>query len=123
MPQFRRPVVVPRPDRVRGVPRSFGWVDHRLLRDGHLAWLSPTDIALYLFLVLAADRQGVSFYRLESIARELGHLDWSALGRAQRRLIELDLIAYQPRGPHAPDGTFQVLPLDGLPSRRQDDAR
>lgn len=121
--QRRRPVVVPRPDRVRRVPRGFGWVDHRLMQDGHLAWLKPVEAALYLFLVLAADHRGVSFYRLESISRALGHLDWCELGRARRRLVDLGLIAYEPWTPHAPNGVYQVLGLDGLPGRRLDDAR
>lgn len=121
--QRRRTVATPRPDRIRSVPSGFGWIDHRLLREGHLAWLKPAEIALYVFLVLAADRRGVSYYRIESISKALGHLDWGDLSRARSRLVELGLIAYAPFGPHNPDGACQVLGLDDLPPWRLDDAR
>ena len=107
----------PRPERVRATPRSFGWIDHRLLRDAHLSWLSPAESALYLFLALAADHRGVSWYRLERISEELGYMDWGDLARARRRLVEFGLIAYHERS--APNGVYQVLPLDGLASRRE----
>ena len=49
-------------DRLRQIPPSFSWVDHRLVRHessgpcDHSAW------ALYLFLVTVADVQGLSYY-------------------------------------------------------------
>jgi hypothetical protein len=51
--------IVPRPELVRRIAGSFGWLDHRLLRDGHLARLTLEDVGVYVFLVLAADRNGV----------------------------------------------------------------
>lgn len=56
---------IPRPDRLRAPACSYGWADHRFLRDGHLAVLSVQAIACYLFLILAADRHGISYYRAE----------------------------------------------------------
>lgn len=113
----------PKPDQVRQLTGSFGWVDHRLLRDRHLEDLVPADCALYLFLVLAADRHGVSFYRLESISRALGHLDFTELHRARQRLIDLNLIAFRPFSAHNPNGHYQVLPLDPLAAGRNEHER
>lgn len=114
---------IPRPDRLRRIAGSFGWVDHRLLRNGHLAWLEPVEMALYLFLVLAADRNGVSYYRLEKISRHLGFLDWGELFGARRRLIELELIGFAPFSGQDRDGFYQVLSLDGLAPRESLDGR
>ena len=51
-----------RPDRVRQVPPSFNWVDHRLVRDNYLTLCDCTSQALYLFLVTVCDVQGLSYY-------------------------------------------------------------
>ena len=56
--------VVPRPDRVRTLDRTpFGWLAASLLRRGWLSVLSTEDVKTYVLLCLAADREGVSFYR------------------------------------------------------------
>lgn len=107
----RPPIRVPRPDRQRrlsGTP--FGWLDARLLRQGWLRALRPEATAVYAFLCLAANRQGVSYYRRERIGRELG-LDEVLLDRALVRLEELGLTAYAPFRPGAVDGFHQVLAL------------
>ena len=83
-----------RADRLRQIPPSFSWVDHRLigharLRDcGHSAW------ALYLFLVTVADVQGLSYYSDAAIGRHL-KLDPLSLATARRQLEVADLIAYR----------------------------
>jgi hypothetical protein len=110
----------PRPDRQRSIPRGFGWIDHRLRRDGHLGAMSAEDMALYLFLVLAADHRGVSWWRLETIDRELGYPGWDAIATARCRLADLDLISFKPSGPHKPNGVYQVLDLAELRPRRAD---
>jgi hypothetical protein len=46
--------------RLRHVPEGFGWVDHRLVRDGHVRGRSGGALSLYLFLVTVADSDGVS---------------------------------------------------------------
>jgi hypothetical protein len=107
---FARPPRIPQPHRVRTIPRSFGWVDHRLLRDGYLASLTPEDLGVYLFLVLAANRDGVSFYRKDKIAHTLG-LTWDQLEEARGRLLARHLVAFEPFGPNEVDGYYQVLPL------------
>jgi len=48
--------------RVRRPSRRFGWVDRRILMDGHLAALGPIPTTLYLVLCGVADRHGVSWY-------------------------------------------------------------
>lgn len=106
-----RRILVPRPERTRTIQGiAFGWVDARLHREGWLRVLSTEALATYLFLCLAADRQGVSFYRRDRISRELGLSD-SELFSALGRLEKLELVAYEPFGPHASDGFHQVLSL------------
>ena len=74
--------------------------------------MAHQDQALYLFLVLAADRHGVSFYRKEKICDALG-LDWGQFEVARDRLIDLKLIAFEPYNAGTPNGYYQVLPVDG----------
>jgi hypothetical protein len=105
-----RPPRVPQPHRVRKIAGTFGWIDHRLLREGHLRALTSDDMGLYLFLVLAANRDGVSFYRKDKIADALG-LSWDAVEQARRRLVARNLVAFETFGPGEVDGYYQVLPL------------
>ncbi len=107
-----RKYCIPQPQRVRRIDQSFAWIDHRLLRNGYLAVMTHQDQALYLFLALAADRHGVSFYRKEKICDALG-LDWSEFEVARDRLIDLKLIAFEPYNATTPNGYYQVLPVDG----------
>ena len=57
------------PTRVRTLPRHFAWIDHRLR--ARLRELSLAEIALLVFLHLAADRYGLSFWADATIARQL----------------------------------------------------
>lgn len=98
------------PARVRRPPRSFAWIDHRFR--ARLAELLPEELALYVFLVLAADAQGLSCWRLDRIEAMLGYaVRREELFRARERLVELGLIAYRPWSAHSPDGWYQVLAL------------
>jgi hypothetical protein len=91
------------PDRIRQIDGSFGFIPHRFLTDGFLSALSQHELLLYLFLILAADRYGLSFYNGNSICSLLG-LTASQYQKARDSLIEKDLVAF--------DGTiFQVLSL------------
>jgi len=107
-----RKVSVPQPQSVRRIEQSFAWIDHRLLRHGFIRVMTHAEQALYLFLVLAADRDGVSFYRQEKICDLLG-LDFSPFRMARNRLIDLKLIAFEPYGVTTPNGVYQVLPIAG----------
>jgi hypothetical protein len=109
-----RKYAIPQPQRVRRIERSFAWVDHRLLRDGFLDVMTHQDIALYLFLVLAADRHGVSFYRKEKICDAVG-LDWREFEEARSRLIDFALVAFEPYSALTPNGVYQILPVDARP--------
>ena len=97
----------PRPDRVRRIEGGFAFVPNRFLRDGFFAQLSALERSLYLFLVLAADRNGVSFYGLDRMGSLL-EVPLDDVLDARDRLIDLDLLAF--------DGTrFQVLSLPQRP--------
>jgi len=111
-------VVVPEPGRVRALAGAagFGWLDARLWRDGWLEVLSAEDLAVYAFLCLVADRQGVSWYRQDRIRAALG-LAEQAVWHALSRLEALGLVAYRPFHVHASEGFRQVLavPAGGPP--------
>ena len=106
-----RPLPVLVPERLRRVPRSFAWIDHRLRSGGFIEKLTPEEIALYLFLALAADREGLSCWRLDRIEREMPCFVRSALWKARDRLLELDLAAFKPWRASDPDGVYQVLSI------------
>jgi len=92
-----------KPDRVRSIEKGFSFIPHRFLKDGFLASLTQEELLLYLFLVLASDRHGLSFYAYDSICTLLrfGVDDYI---EARDGLIHKDLIAF--------DGSiFQVLQL------------
>ena len=91
-------------DRLRRVPEGFGWVDHRLVRDGHFENCDNEALALYLFLVTVGDERGVSWYSDKSLGRHL-NLSESDVARLRRHLVDAGLIAW--RRP-----VCQVLALD-----------
>lgn len=93
-----------RPDRLRHIPPSFSWVDHRLVRDHHLRGCNSCAWALYLFLITVADSQGLSYYSDVSVSRIL-QVDPIALTQARQQLLQSQLIAY--RKP-----LYQVLDLE-----------
>ena len=101
---------IPQPQNVRRIQGSFAWIDHRLLRGEYLRIMTHEDQVLYLFLTLAADRNGVSFYRKEKICETLS-LDFQQFDIARDRLIDLNLIAYQAYSILSPNGYYQVLPI------------
>ena len=96
------------PERVRSISgQSFAFVPHRFLREGFFASLRPDELRLYVLLVLAADRNGLSFYHYDSICSLL-EIPLEGYIRARNALITKDLIAF--------DGTrFQVLSLPEQP--------
>ena len=93
-----------RPDRLRRIPPSFSWVDHRLVRQNRLSDCDPAAWALYLFLVTVADEPGLSYYSDASVCRFL-RVDFTVLSQARQQLIRNDLVAYQ-------KPLYQVLALD-----------
>ena len=55
-------------DRIRRINGGFSFIPHRFLTDGFLKALSQQELLLYIFLVLAADRYGLSFSISPSLA-------------------------------------------------------
>lgn len=96
-----------RPDRLRQVPPSFNWVDHRLVRDGYIERCGCTALALYLFLITVSDVQGLSYYSEASLCRRL-KIDPLQLASARSQLENAGLVAYcKP--------LYQVLSLEPPP--------
>ena len=93
--------------RVRRIDGGFSFIPHRFLTGGFLSQLHPDQLLLYFFLVLAADRYGLSFYSYDKICSLL-EMSLDQYVEARDVLIKNDLIAF--------DGTlFQVLELPSKP--------
>ncbi|OGR99862.1 MAG: hypothetical protein A2V88_13855 [Elusimicrobia bacterium RBG_16_66_12] len=101
----RAPLVA---DRVRSIGKQgFAFVPNRFLLDGFFAALELDELRLYLLLVLAADRKGMSFYGYDTLCGLL-QVPLARYVRARNGLVDKDLIAF--------DGVrFQVLELPGGP--------
>ena len=93
------------PRRIRKINGSFAFIEHRFR--GWIKYLSPEELLLYFFLVLAADEQGLSYYSPETIGSRL-QLSPDQYHQALNGLITRDLVAFQ-------EPLFQVL---SLPERR-----
>jgi hypothetical protein len=91
------------PNRIRTVERPFAWIPCRLLINGLFKNMSDPAKLLYIFLCLAADKQGMSFYGDNRI---LSFFQFSnnILHSARAELIQNDLIAYNGR-------LYQVLSM------------
>ena len=91
------------PHRIRKITGSFAFLEHRFLRDGFWANLDHHELLLYLFLVIVADRNGLSYYSYDKICTLL-RITVDEYIVARIALIEKDLISF--------DGhLFQVLSL------------
>jgi len=106
-------------DRVRKIAGSFAFIEHRFLRSGFFSVLTHHELLLYVFLVLVADRNGLSYYSYDKICILLKiTLDDYIIARDG--LIEKDLIAFNGH-------LFQVLslpkqpPQDLAPLKNSDD--
>lgn len=103
----RKPLVA---DRVRTIQGSFAFIEHRFLRAGFWMELTAVELLLYFFLVLVADRKGMSWYGYDKICSLLAvSLDEYLLARDS--LIDKDLIAFDGR-------LFRVLSLPIAPRIR-----
>jgi hypothetical protein len=104
---------IPQPKKIRAIRGSFAWIDHRLMRNGFIGVMTHTDVVLYLFLIVAADKNGVSFYRKEKICDMLS-LDYNQFEIAKDRLIDMKLIAFEGYSALSPNGYYQVLPIESM---------
>jgi len=97
--------------RIRRINGGFAFIPHRFLTGGFVDTLGPDELLLYLFLVLAADRYGLSFYSYDKICSLLA-MDPDRYAEARCALMRHDLIAF--------DGTlFQVLSLPSAPGDKK----
>jgi hypothetical protein len=95
------------PERVRRINGGFSFIPHRFITDGFLASLDQKELLLYLFLILASDRNGLSFYSYDSICSLL-QITADQYVKARNGLMDKGLIAF--------DGTlFQILDLPAKP--------
>jgi len=95
------------PQRVRKITGSFAFLEHRFVRDGFWTSLTHHELLLYVFLVLVADRSGLSYYSFDKLCALL-QLSLDDYLIARNALIKKDLIAF--------DGhLFQVLALPAHP--------
>ncbi len=98
-------------DLVRKVSGSFGFIPHHFREGGFIKYLEMSEIALYFFLILVADRFGLSFYGDHAISKAL-KIAKSELLDAREGLIEQRLIAFE-------SSCYQVLELPLNPLKRQ----
>ncbi len=97
------------PDKIRKITGSFAFIEHRFLHDGFLADLDHHPLLLYIFLVIASDRNGLSYYGYDKILTLL-RLTLDEYIEARNILIDKCLIAFDGR-------LFQVLALPEAPVR------
>jgi hypothetical protein len=91
------------PNRIRKISGSFAFIEHRFLHDGFWANLDHHQLLLYLFLIIVADRNGLSYYSYDKICTLL-RISVDEYILARNALIDQNLIAF--------DGhLFQVLSL------------
>lgn len=98
-------------ERIRRIDGGFAFIPHCFLTGGFVSALCSDELLLYLFLVLVADRFGLSFYGYDKICSLL-EMDLDRYIDARDGLIRQDLIAF--------DGTlFQVLSLPPAPKEQK----
>ena len=109
---MKRKILI-RPERLRHIPGQFSWIDQRLFLQRRLAGCSSHCWALYLFLTMAGDSRGISYYS-DPKAADLLAVEPLELAQARDELIKADLIAYQK--PY-----YQVLSIDesALPPEKE----
>ena len=100
-------------DRIRRLPAQFEPLDRRLLYEKHLCGMTHEQIALYVLLALASDREGLSYYSDARITHLL-RISEHELRRTRQGLIHKQFLLY--RKP-----MFQLLDLPQGP--KQDPAQ
>jgi len=91
------------PDSIRKITGSFAFIEHRFLHDGFWSSLDHHQLLLYLFLIIVADHNGLSYYSYDKICTLL-RISVDEYILARNTLIDQNMIAF--------DGyLFQVLSL------------
>ena len=111
---LRKPLKPVVPNLVRKMPHSFAWIDHGLRTRQFLHEFEPEEFALYLFLSLAADDQGLSCWRLDVMEKTMPALRFHQLRKARENLVRLRLLAFKPWNQNDPDGIYQLLPVPSV---------
>ncbi len=99
-------VIIPHPECLRRISSGFGWVDHRLVRQGFTSRLSLEAQTLYLFLVTVANESGLSWYSDEKLCQQ-SNLSARLLDSARKELLSCSLLAYSPP-------VYQLLEIPGI---------
>lgn len=99
------------PELKRILKPPFAWIDRRFLFNGFFTQLAHDELLLYFFLILVADRDGLSFYNYDKICQYL-KLDLDSYIQARNGLIRKKLIAYE-------SPVFQLLALPEGERRHQ----
>lgn len=100
-------------NRVRQIDGGFSFIPHRFLMDGFFVSLNQMELLLYFFLVLVADKNGLSYYSYERICEFLD-MDLDEYLGARDGLLKKDLIAFD-------NAIFQVLELPPKPKTLSED--
>jgi len=100
------------PNCIRQIPANFAWVDRRLRDKQFLGALTLQELAVYLFLILAADKRGISFYGSEKIAALFDYqVQPVDVIRSRNELFDKGMISFMPFKSNRTEGVYQVLPL------------
>ncbi len=95
------------PEKRRILAPPFAWIDRRFFFSGFMARLSAAENLLYFFLVLVADKDGLSYYSYDKICQFL-NISADEFISAKNNLVKKNLIAF--------DGQrYQVLQLPERP--------
>lgn len=94
------------PQRLRKVPPQFSWVDQKLLREDHMLLCDTKSLAMYLFLIVVSDTEGLSYYKDSTICKYI-KTNLADIVEARNILIRADLIAYK-------NPLYQVLEIPNL---------
>ena len=90
-------------DRIREISPGFGWIDNRLVREHHIEKCSVRSLALYLFLAVVSDGQGMSWWKERTIGERLG-LPIQEIRDARNELENAGLVGFR-------EGMWQLLSL------------
>lgn len=116
IPKNARP---PQPNRFRSFPQRWSWFDCQLLDSGILSTMTGEEAILYFALLAVSDRQGLSWWRDDTLGRRAG-LNEDQFLEAGRRLVEKGLVAFRPFRPGCRHGVWQVLDLPVAGERRSE---
>lgn len=89
----KRPIVA---NRIRQIQGSSAFIEHKFLRHGFWTTLDHRELLLYIFLIMVADRQGLSYYSYDKICTIL-RITVDQYITARNGLIEKDLITLTDR--------------------------